>query len=118
MTELEIRAETAKAEAERLAKRRARFENQAQRLKSYVISVMEDNRLETLEGNHSTLALRKNPVAVQIENAELIPPQFMREIPPSPARLEPDRAAVKLAYQRHQCVPGAKLTQGLRLERK
>lgn len=76
----EAMVDAAKAEEERLAARRRRFENQVKRLKEGVIRLMDYLGYSKLEGRTSTLAKRKCPPAVLVTDAEKVPPTFKRHV--------------------------------------
>lgn len=105
----------AKAERERLQKREAYFGRQIDRIETYVIAILETSKLDRIEGDTNTLALRKNPPAVIIDDAAAIPAEYMRT-PPPPAAV-PDKVAIKRALAAKKAVAGARLDQGVQLVR-
>lgn len=72
----EAQAEFAAAEIKRLQERKAGFENAAERLKGYVVRVMEMSGQKKLEGNNATLSLRKCPPSVEVLDEGSVPPQY------------------------------------------
>jgi hypothetical protein len=105
---------SAAAEIERLKKRAATFARQRQRLIDYVLATMEASKLPKLEGNTSTLALRKNPPAVRIEDETAIPRAYFRFPVPPPVV---DKAAIARDLKALREVPGARLVTSNRLVR-
>lgn len=106
----------AETEVARLAKRIATYERQRERLTDYVLATMEASKLPKLEGNTVTLTARKNPVKVVIDDETLIPSNLKRfKAPPPP---EPNKDLIKSELKAGREVPGARLAQTTRLERK
>lgn len=101
------------AEAQMAARRKA-AENRAARLKDYLLANLIVAGVQKVECPYFKLAVRDNPLAVEIYEPGLVPAEYMRQKPPPPP--EPDKAAIKDALKAGQDVPGAKLTQGKRLE--
>lgn len=102
-------------EAERsLAARRQFMEKRADRIKAYLEQNMKKTGINKIESPWFNLAIKKNPAAVIIRDASVIPDEFMR-FPPVPAP-EPDKAAIKTALAAGKEVPGCSLEQGTRLE--
>jgi hypothetical protein len=105
---------SAAKEIERLKARAARYANQRQRLTDYVLATMEASHLPKLDGETSTLALRRNPPSVCIEDMSQIPGEYLRY--PVPA-LTVDKTAIARDLKAHHDVPGARLVQTVRLVR-
>ncbi len=109
----------ASAEAERLAKRAATFRRSRERLTDYVLATLDASKLDKLEGDTSTLARRKNPAKVIVDDETAIPIDFLRfpDEPPPPPPV-PDKAAIAKALKLDPAsVPGARLVQTFRLVR-
>lgn len=101
------------AEAAMAARRKA-LETRAASLRAYLLSSMKFTGISKIECPHFALTVRDNPPAVDVFEPALLPAEFMRAPePPPPA---PDKAAIKDALKRGDDVPGARLTQGQRLE--
>jgi len=89
----ESEAEFTKSEIDRLTARMQRFERGAERLRAYVQRVIEDlgmddkGKFRRLEGAVSTLALKKCPASVQIQDEALIPLEYKRCTVTMPAKL-------------------------------
>jgi hypothetical protein len=105
---------SAAAENERLKKRAATFARQRQRLIDYTLATMEASKLPKLEGNTSTLALRKNPPSVRIDDETAIPRTYFRFPVPPPVV---DKAAIARDLKALREVPGARLVTSNRLVR-
>lgn len=104
----EAQAAAAMMEINRLKARKDMFTKTAERLEGYVVRVMEERGVTKLEGNTSTLALRKCPDAVEITDQEKIPEVFVV----TKVERTPDKAAIKTAIKAGQTVPGADLRIG------
>jgi Gp157 protein len=102
-------------EVERLVKRVERYQAQRARLETYVLAVLTTSKLEKLEGETSTLALKRNPPAVQIEDGATIPHEFLY-YPPVPDP-RPDKGALKKAIKAGRKIAGVKLEGATRLVR-
>ncbi len=102
-------------EAERqLAARRQFYEKREARLVAYIEQNMKKATITKIESPWFNLTIKKNPVAVLIQDANMIPDEYMR-IPPVPAP-EPDKVAIKAALQEGKEVPGCALEQRSHLE--
>ena len=111
---LESVADAIDAEAKRMADRAKAARNRAEAVKRYLREGMQMAGVTKIEHPQFTLAIRKNPASVQIDGADLIPEQYMRQPePPPPA---PDKKAIAVALKAGVAVPGASLTQSERLE--
>jgi hypothetical protein len=107
------------AERSRLDLRARRFALLTDRLQSYVLAVLDASNLKQLDGYTSTLARRKNPPKLVIDDESVIPWDFMRlpEVPPEPEAV-PDNAAIKAALKADpESVPGARLASSYRVVR-
>lgn len=110
---LDTFADTVEAEAKAMAERAKAVRSRANRVKEYLHKCMAMAGVNKLEHPEFTISMKKNPASVQIDGLDLIPEDYMREIP---ARFEPDKALIKKALQEGFEVPGASLTQSTRLE--
>ena len=72
----ESQIEFAKAEIARLQERKASFEAHLERLKGYVVRVMDATGTRKLEGNNATLSLRKCPPSVEVLDEGSVPPAY------------------------------------------
>jgi hypothetical protein len=73
---------------------------------------MEASKLPKLEGNTSTLALRKNPPSVRVEDEAAIPRNYFKFPVPPPVL---DKTAVARDLKALREVPGCRLIQTTRL---
>lgn len=105
----------AKLERDRLEKRAEYYARQTARLETFVLAVLEASKLDKIDGETSTLTRRKNPPAVQIDDATAIEQEFLKYAPAPPPT--PDKAAIARALKAHRDVAGARLTQSVRLVR-
>ena len=76
LSHLENQVQAAKDEIKRLQDRKAEFEGSLERLKSYVVRVMQDTGAKKLEGSVVTLSLRKNPPAVEVADESAVPVEY------------------------------------------
>lgn len=110
---LEATAEQIKMAEEAMAKRRKAIQARADNVRKYLMDNMERCGISKIESPYFNLTIRDNPESVEIEQPELIPKDYMREIP---ATYQPDKALIKQAIKDGHDVPGAKLVRGQRLE--
>lgn len=97
-----------------MAARRKSIEARAKRMNEYLLHNMQFAGVLKIESPHFALVVRNNPPAVVIDDSWQIPAEFMKQPePPPPA---PDKTAIKEAIKAGREVPGARLTQGVRLE--
>lgn len=87
MCHLESQIDLAKSEIERLRDRKHAYEIALERLKSYVVRVMEASGQKKLEGHTVTLSIRKCPASVEIVNEPEISPDYKVVSLSLPARL-------------------------------
>lgn len=106
------RAEGAKAEAERHARRRKMYERRAEALRDWVKTAMFAGRVTKLSGETAEFTLRACPASVAIHDEAGIPAEFWRE----KVEHNVDKTALKAALkalpndeERYRAVPGAVL---------
>jgi hypothetical protein len=95
------------ARADRIAKR-------ADGVRAYLLFQMQAAGISKIECPWFTLAVRKNPPGVAVDDETAIPAEYIVQPPPPAPR--PDKDAIKRALKDGQDVPGCRLTQGERLE--
>ncbi len=96
-------AEAIRTEEKRLGARRANFEKIAECMKSSIHTQMLDSGVKKVEGKLFSFALQKNPPSVQIDDENVIPPEFLKWNP------QIDKAAIKDALAEGKEVTGAHL---------
>lgn len=111
----ELYVPTIDAEIERLQKLKAQRLKVAQGLRDYILKSMEAMSIQRIECPLFTLSIRKNPSKVDIFCPDLVPAQFMVTPEPKPPVAAPDKAAIAKVLKAGVDVPGARLTQGMRL---
>jgi len=102
---MESLIEAMKTEEKRMAERRKNAENKYDRFKEYVKKNMEDLGLEKLENELGTLAVRRNPVSVEVYDESLISDEYKKE----KVTVTIDRTAIKEAIKSGVSVQGARL---------
>jgi hypothetical protein len=107
---------SAAAEIERLKTRAARFARQRERLTDYVLATMQASNLRELAGDTVTLKLRQNPPRVAIDDEQAIPARLKRFKPAPPP--EPNKTMIAAELKAGREVPGARLIESARLDRK
>lgn len=105
---LEAQELFAKMEIDLLRDRQRMIGEKRERLKKWIVSVMESAGVKKLEGKTHTLSLRLNPSSVEILNPEAVPASFKT------VRQEVviDKRAIKQALEGGADVPGTDLKIG------
>jgi uncharacterized coiled-coil protein SlyX len=113
---LEVTADAMKDAEAQLYKRRKAVEARIEHIKSYVLNVMQHNKIEKIETPYFNLSIVKNPPSVDIFDSNQVPDHFMRQ--PEPPPPSPDKVAIKESLKLGEDVPGCRLTQtlGLRIK--
>lgn len=110
---LEASAEAIKSAESQMAERRKSIEKRAAHIREYLKTSMEVAGVCKVECPYFALSIAKNPAAVDIFEASLIPVAYMETPePPPPA---PDKTSIKEALKAGTDVPGCQLSQGTRL---
>jgi hypothetical protein len=94
--------------------RAERLERRADGVRNYLLFQCQVAGITKIEAPWFTLAVRKNPPAVVIDNERELPAEFMVQPPAPPPR--PDKTAIKAAIKAGEDVPGAHLSESDRLE--
>jgi hypothetical protein len=97
-----------------MAARRKAIERRAEGMRRYLLACMQSTGIKKMECPHFALTVRDNPPAVDVFDATQVPAEFMRQPEPPPPAV--DKNAIKDAIKAGRDVPGARLTQGQRLE--
>lgn len=103
------------AEIARLEALRARRDAVAAGLRKYLLENMLRTGITKINCPLFAISIQHNPVAVEVFDPLSLPIEFMRIPEPKPPAAAPDKAAIKKALQAGAEIPGAKLTQSLRL---
>ncbi len=103
---LSSREEALDKELTRLTARKRAIENLQKRLKEYVKTCMEMTGTNKLEYTAMTIAIQKNPAAVEIQDEKSIPAKFLTIIPEQKVV---DKKAVLAALKAGESVSGAVL---------
>ena len=73
---MESRIKSVKEEEKRLAEYRKSEEKKLERLKSYVVSCLQDADIKKIDTNVGRISLKKSPASVQILDEDKIPQEF------------------------------------------
>lgn len=116
-TDLTKRAEILRDEEKRLAERRRRLERDIERLESYAMLAMDRMNTSKITGTLHTLAVRKNPPSVKVDESILLNDQraaltFTTEVTVTKI----DKALIRESLRLGDTVPGCELVQSQRLE--
>lgn len=109
---LESYAEAVDQEAKRLAEKAGAAKKRIDRIKSQLLHGMQTAGVQKVEHPQFTIGIQANPDAVQIDGEDLIPSDYMREVP---ATYSPDKTLIKKALKDGFTVPGASLRKSVRL---
>ena len=102
----EAQAEALKTEEDRMRKKRQTYQNNVDRLKSYIFEAMQATGKDKLKGVHVSLRLQNNPPSVNMLNAQAIPAHYLVEQPSTV-----DKKAVLQDLKNGIAVDGAELKQ-------
>lgn len=113
---LQAEADMVKGTADRIAKRAKALQSRADALHDYLLINMQRTgitEIKALDGTFKAKLYRERDASVVIDSENLIPADYMREIP---ARCEPDKVLIKKAINDGYEVPGAHIVKKDRLE--
>lgn len=113
---LQAEADMVKVAADRIAKRAKALQSRAEALHDYLLGNMQRTgitEIKALDGTFKAKLYRERDASVVIDSENLIPADYMREIP---ARCEPDKVLIKKAINDGYEVPGAHIVKKDRLE--
>lgn len=113
---LQAEADMVKGTADRIAKRAKALQSRAEALHDYLLINMQRTgitEIKALDGTFKAKLYRERDASVVIDSENLIPADYMREIP---ARYEPDKVLIKKAINDGYEVPGAHIVKKDRLE--
>ena len=111
---LEAWAKAAKDASKQLAARAVRIERRADALRDYMHTALEAAGITKIDGPEFTVAIRKNPPAVQIAADADLGDEWL--VFPEPTPPTPDKRKILQALKDGVPIPGCSLTQGTRLE--
>lgn len=113
---LQAEADMVKAASDKIAKRAKALQSRADALHDYLLINMQRTgitEIKALDGTFKAKLYRERDASVVIDSENLIPADYMREIP---ARCEPDKVLIKKAINDGYEVPGAHIVKKDRLE--
>lgn len=90
-------------------------EKEIERLKRLAIDLLTATGHKKAGGSALTLSVVANQPKVEIENADSLPPEYLREIPAVPASIAPDKKKLADDMKAGVIVQGAKLVPSVRL---
>lgn len=111
---LEAEARAIDEAIEKLKERAERRRRRAEGIRAYVLFNLQRAGVTKVECPEFTISVRLNPLGVEVEDPSAIPPRFMVQPEPPPAR--PDKTAIKEALKAGEHVAGCFLRQGERLD--
>ena len=106
---------TIDAEIARLQALKAQRCKVAAGLRGYLLDNMQRAGIERIDCPVFSISIRKNPPSVDIYDPLSLPAQYMVTPEPKPPVAAPDKKAIAAAIKAGAEIPGAKLTQGVRL---
>lgn len=113
----EIEAEALAARAKELQARAKRAQTLADGFKAYLATHLLRCDVKSVEHDGIRVALVKNPAAVEIVDAALVPEDFKRLPPvPPPPVAQPDKNAIAVALKAGLEVEGCRLLQSYRVK--
>ena len=111
---LEATAEAIEAAEKTMRERRNAINARATWLRAYLLDNMQRTGIQRIDSPWFAMVVRDNPAAVVVDDAAVIPAEFMRQPAPPPA--EPDRRAIADAIKAGREVPGAHLEKSQRMQ--
>lgn len=111
---LEANAEAIKQAEKAMAERRRAHESKADKIRQYLLDNMLKTGITKIDCPYFTLSVRKNPPAVEVLTADLIPDDYYDIPEPPPPVLNKKRLAEDL--KAGVVIQGARLTQGNSLQ--
>jgi hypothetical protein len=107
---LEAEAEAIEAAAEAIHQRGVRRKKRADSIRTYLLLQMQAAGVSKVECPEFTIAIRKNPQAVEIDELATVPEQYMFTPEPTPPR--PDKKLLAAALKAGEQIPGVWLKTG------
>lgn len=110
--ELEMEASAIKETQAAMAERAQRLNIRAAKWRAFLLETMDLIGSTGVKDARITVTVRINPPSVQVDDDAAIPPGYTRTIP---ARIEPDKTALKTALKAGESIPGVSLVSTRRL---
>ena len=107
---LEAEAAAIEAAAEAIHQRGVRRKKRAESIRSYLLLNMQAAGISKVECPEFTIAIRKNPPAVEMDDFAVIDPKYM--FTPEPPPPSPDKKLLAAALKAGEQIPGVWLRQG------
>lgn len=107
---LEADAQMMEAAAKAMKERADRRRRRAESIRAYLLLNMQVSGITKIEAPEFTLAVRKSPPSVEIDDMAVIPPEYM--VPPEPPPPRPDKKLLAQALKEGAHIPGCCLKQG------
>lgn len=111
---LDATAQAVREAAKAMLARADRIEKRAESIRAYLLFQCQAAGISKIESPWFTLAVRKNPPSVVVDDEAVIPAEYIVQPPPPSPR--PDKDAIKRALKAGTAVPGCHLLQTERLE--
>jgi hypothetical protein len=111
MQNLDVTAKAIKEAEQQMSRRRKAIEKRSRWIRDYLKHNMEAAGMTKIESPWFSLAVQKNPEAVEIHDETSVPDDFKSEV----VSVKIDKAAIKQAIRGGGEVPGTRLIQGTRL---
>lgn len=111
---IEAQADAIKAQVILMSDRETALRKKVESIKDYLLGNLQHAKIEKVESPFFTIAVRKNPHSLHIDNERLLPQSFITTPPPPEPRIDKD--ALKKALKDGRIVPGAHLEQKFRIE--
>jgi hypothetical protein len=100
--------------AAQMKERAKRLREKASGIRGYILNQMQGAGITKIQAPEFTLAIRKNPPAVQIKSDASIPSDYM--VKPEPPAPYPDKRKLADALKAGTVIDGVSLEQGVRLD--
>jgi hypothetical protein len=111
---LEAEAQMIAEAAHKIRERAERRQRRADRIRAYLLFQLQRAGINKIDCAEFSIAVRKNPEAVEFSDLESLPKAYM--VQPAPPPPHPDKRRIKEDLKAGKCVPGAYLVRGERLE--
>lgn len=111
---LDVTAQAVREAGKAMLERAARIEKRAESIRSYMLYQLQYAGVTKIECPWFTIAVKKNPPSVVIDDERAVPEAF--KVAPEPPAPRPDKKAIGAALKAGEDVPGCRLVQSERLE--